>query len=70
MYEDIHRFYTTSETEGDDRGYSVEWSEKPYCMRWETVREEYGSNEFTTILGSQQWTMQNLMGQPGLQSNQ
>lgn len=69
MYEDIYRIYTASETEGDDRGYSIEWSEKPYCMRWEAVREEYGSNEPTTLLGFKRWTLQNPVGQSSIQSN-
>jgi len=58
MYDkDIHRIYTTPQTETDDRGYSIEQGEKPHCMYWEAVRKVNGSHESTAVLGIKRWPL-------------
>ena len=65
---DLHRIYSTSETEGDDQWYFVFNSEVPYCVHWQTVWKISGSHEPNALLGYQRWAMQNFVGQPSIQS--
>lgn len=62
MYEDIHWFHTTPETEGTtEQDYPI-GEQIPYCSHWETVRQISNGYEPSVVLGNQQQTLQDIMG--------
>jgi len=63
---DIHGFHPTYETETTTELDHPIGEQIPYCKYWETVRKVPNGYEPTFVLGNQQWSLQNTLGEPGI----
>ena len=63
---DIYGIHTTYETEGTPELDHPIGEQIPYCEHWKAVREISNGNEPTPVLGHQQWSVQDTMGQPSI----
>ena len=66
---DFYGIYTTYETEGTTEFNHPIGEQIPYCEYWQAVRKVSNGNEPTSILGNQQWSSKDTMGQPGVFSD-
>ena len=66
---DVYGLHTALPTEGDLELDHPLGEQIPYCEHWQTVWQISDGDEFTIVLGDQQWPLHNPVGEPGLFSN-
>ena len=69
MSYDLYWIYTPQETEGTTEFDHPIGEQIPYCEHWQAVRKVSYGHEPTSLLGYQQWPLQDFMGEPSVFSD-